>query len=285
MVNGPNRVYVEQQRPAGAVRRPVPRPGACAEHRPADRRRIGRRIDESSPMVDARLRRRQPRQHRHPAAGARRHLHVDPQVRRDGASTSSHLVSYGSLSAPMARALEIFVALPGSTCIISRRHRLGQDDAAERLSRDHRHRRARRHDRGRGRAAAPAAARGAAGDPPGQHRRQGRGHPARPGAERAADAARPDHHRRVRGAEAFDMLQAMNTGHDGSMTTVHANNTRDALGRIENMVMMGSVDLPLARDAPPDRQRRPHHRPGPAHARRRPPDHAGHRNWPAWKAT
>ncbi len=50
----------------------------------------------------------------------------------------------------------------------------------------------------------------------------------------------------ARGAEAFDMLQAMNTGHDGSMTTVHANSARDALGRIEQMVTMNGMDLPLA---------------------------------------
>ena len=48
----------------------------------------------------------------------------------------------------------------------------------------------------------------------------------------------------VRGAEAFDMLQAMNTGHDGSMSTIHANTTRDALTRIENMVQMGNMGLP-----------------------------------------
>lgn len=50
----------------------------------------------------------------------------------------------------------------------------------------------------------------------------------------------------VRGAETFDMLQAMNTGHDGSMTTVHANSARDALGRIEQMVSMMGMELPLA---------------------------------------
>lgn len=49
----------------------------------------------------------------------------------------------------------------------------------------------------------------------------------------------------VRGAEAFDMLQAMNTGHDGSISTVHANSARDALTRVENMVQMGQVNLPL----------------------------------------
>jgi pilus assembly protein CpaF len=48
----------------------------------------------------------------------------------------------------------------------------------------------------------------------------------------------------VRGAEAYDMLQAMNTGHDGSISTVHANTTRDALSRVENMVQMATVNLP-----------------------------------------
>ncbi len=49
----------------------------------------------------------------------------------------------------------------------------------------------------------------------------------------------------VRGGEVIDMLQAMNTGHDGSLTTVHANTPRDALGRLENLVGMGGVSLPV----------------------------------------
>jgi pilus assembly protein CpaF len=49
----------------------------------------------------------------------------------------------------------------------------------------------------------------------------------------------------VRAGEAFDMLQAMNTGHDGSLTTVHANAPRDAMSRIENMVLMAGFDLPV----------------------------------------
>ncbi len=49
----------------------------------------------------------------------------------------------------------------------------------------------------------------------------------------------------TRGGEALDMLQAMNTGHDGSMTTVHANNTRDALGRLEVMIAMAGYDIPM----------------------------------------
>ncbi|MGB1238391.1 MAG: CpaF family protein [Pseudomonadales bacterium] len=48
----------------------------------------------------------------------------------------------------------------------------------------------------------------------------------------------------VRGAEAFEMLQAMNTGHDGSMSTLHANTSRDALVRLENMLLMGQQNLP-----------------------------------------
>ncbi len=49
----------------------------------------------------------------------------------------------------------------------------------------------------------------------------------------------------VRSGEAFDMLQAMNTGHEGSLTTVHANNPRDALARLENMVSMAGLDMPV----------------------------------------
>jgi pilus assembly protein CpaF len=48
----------------------------------------------------------------------------------------------------------------------------------------------------------------------------------------------------VRGGEALDMLQAMNTGHDGSLSTIHANSTRDALARLETMVLMAGLDLP-----------------------------------------
>jgi pilus assembly protein CpaF len=49
----------------------------------------------------------------------------------------------------------------------------------------------------------------------------------------------------VRGSEAFDMLQAMNTGHDGSMCTIHANSARETLTRVENMVQMGQANLPV----------------------------------------
>ena len=49
----------------------------------------------------------------------------------------------------------------------------------------------------------------------------------------------------VRGAEALDMLQAMNTGHDGSLTTLHANSPRDAIARLETMSMMAELEIPL----------------------------------------
>jgi pilus assembly protein CpaF len=49
----------------------------------------------------------------------------------------------------------------------------------------------------------------------------------------------------VRGSEAFDMLQAMNTGHEGSLTTIHANHPRDAISRLENMVSMSNLNIPL----------------------------------------
>jgi pilus assembly protein CpaF len=48
-----------------------------------------------------------------------------------------------------------------------------------------------------------------------------------------------------RGAEALDMLQAMNTGHEGSLTTLHANSPRDALARLETMIMLAGLELPI----------------------------------------
>jgi pilus assembly protein CpaF len=49
----------------------------------------------------------------------------------------------------------------------------------------------------------------------------------------------------TRGDEVIDMLQAMNTGHDGSMTTIHANSARDAVSRLENMIAMAGIEMPL----------------------------------------
>jgi len=49
----------------------------------------------------------------------------------------------------------------------------------------------------------------------------------------------------VRGSEAFDLLQAMNTGHDGSITTIHANNPKDAIKRLETMILMDGLEVPM----------------------------------------
>ena len=82
----------------------------------------------------------------------------------------------------------------------------------------------------------------------------------------------------VRGPEAFDLLQAMNTGHDGSMGTLHANSPREALSRLESMIMMGGYrasDQDHSRD---DLRLDRRHRSGVAPARRLAQDHAHHRS-------
>ena len=74
----------------------------------------------------------------------------------------------------------------------------------------------------------------------------------------------------MRGEEALDMLQAMNTGHDGSLTTVHANTPRDALSTNRNDDRDGRDEPAGARDAPADRRRDPDRRPAVPHGRRHP---------------
>ena len=81
----------------------------------------------------------------------------------------------------------------------------------------------------------------------------------------------------VRGGEALDMLQAMNTGHDGSMTTVHANTPRDALARLETMVLMAGFELPAKAIREQVSSAPEHHHPGGAPERRHPEDRQGHR--------
>ncbi|CAM3704223.1 FHA domain-containing protein [Bordetella sputigena] len=205
---------------------------------------IGRRIDESSPMVDARL-----------ADGSRVNAVVAP-VALKGASLTirkfpqralgmQDLVSRGSLDSSMADFLARCVAgrlnivVSGGTGsgkttllnILSNAIPCGEriitiEDAAElRL----------RHAHVVALEARPA-------------NMEGRGHITIRDLVRNALRMRPD---RIvvgecRGAEAFDMLAAMNTGHEGSLTTLHANSPRDALGRLETMILMAGMDLPLA---------------------------------------
>ncbi len=114
---------------------------------------------------------------------------------------------------------------------------------------------ARRHGRGRRRAAAARRPRRPPRGSARRRRRAGRGHVR--DLVRNALRMRPDRIvvGEVRGREALDMLQAMNTGHEGSLSTCHANSPPDALRRLETMVLMGDVALPLAavRDQVPPR--------------------------------
>ena len=71
-----------------------------------------------------------------------------------------------------------------------------------------------------------------------------------------------------RGEEAFDMLQAMNTGHEGSMATIHANTPRDAISRLEQMIGMAGLPMTIAGDPRPDRRRHPGDRAAVAPVRR-----------------
>ena len=216
---------------------------------------IGRRIDESSPMVDARLK-----------DGSRVNI-VFPPLALDGPYISirkfarqqidfAKLIGFGSLTAQVARVLEV-AGRSRLNVIISGGTGSGKTTLLNALSRLIDHRRARRHHRGRRRTATAAAARGAAWKPARQAWRDAARSPQRD-LVRNALRMRPDRIivGEVRGAEAFDMLQAMNTGHDGSMSTIHANTTRDAVTRIENMVQMGNMGLPCALDPHADRRRR-----------------------------
>ncbi|MFC7473072.1 CpaF family protein [Dankookia sp. GCM10030260] len=242
MVNGHDKVFVEQRGKvvlSGIRFRDNQHLANIAQRIAAA---IGRRIDESSPMVDARL-----------ADGSRVNI-VFPPLAIDGPAVSirkfarrvidfDKLVEFGALSRPMARALQVAarcrlnIVISGGTGsgkttmlnALSRMIDLGErivtvEDAAElQLQQPHVVRLETR--------------------PPSL---EGRGEVTQRDLVRNALRMRPD---RIilgecRGPEAFDMLQAMNTGHDGSMSTVHANTSRDALIRIENMVMMGSFGLP-----------------------------------------
>ncbi len=242
MVNGPNRVFIER---SGKVVQSDTKFRDSAHVANISQRiasAIGRRIDESSPMVDARLK-----------DGSRVNI-VFPPLALDGPYISirkfsrrqidfEKLVGYGSLTQPVARVLEVAgrcrlnVVISGGTgsgktTLMNAMSRLidhGEriitiEDAAElQLQQPHVVRMETR----------PASL-------------EGRGEITQRDLIHNALRMRPDRIivGEVRGSEAFDMLQAMNTGHDGSMSTVHANTTRDAVTRIENMVQMGNMGLP-----------------------------------------
>jgi pilus assembly protein CpaF len=206
--------------------------------------RVGRRIDENSPMVDARL-----------SDGSRVNAVIPPlalagpvlSIRRFGHTPLQveDLMQRGSICREMLQLLEAAVegrmnimisggAGSGKTTLLNNLSRFippGErlvtiEDSAElKLQRKHVVRMETR----------PANAEGA-------------GAVMQRDLVRNALRMRPDRILlgEVRGAEALDMLQAMNTGHEGSLTTIHANDTRDALNRLEVMVSMTGFDLPIS---------------------------------------
>ncbi len=204
--------------------------------------RVGRRIDESSPMVDARL-----------PDGSRVNAIIPPlaidgpimSIRRFSAEPLKlqDLVDFQSMTAPMAEILQglgkskVNILISGGTGsgkttmlnvisgFISHSERIVTvEDAAElQMQQPHIVRLETR--------------------PPNI---EGNGEVTQRALVRNALRMRPDRIilGEVRGAEALDMLQAMNTGHEGSMATIHANTPRDALTRLENMLSMGAAGLP-----------------------------------------
>ncbi len=244
MVNAPDEIFVERNGRLEAT-------GASFTGEDAVRAAIerivaplGRRIDESSPMVDARL-----------PDGSRVNAVIPPLAVRGPAITirrfnrrlfsPADLVANGSLSQPMLDFLAVCVRSrrnvvvsggtgSGKTTLLNLLSNLIEpdqrvvtiEDAAElRLAHAHR---------------VTLEAR-----PPNA---EGRGLVTIRDLVRNALRMRPD---RIivgecRGGEALDMLQAMNTGHDGSLTTVHANSPRDVVSRLETMVLMADVEMPVA---------------------------------------
>ena len=204
---------------------------------------VGRRVDESSPICDARL-----------PDGSRVNV-IAPPLAIDGPTltirkfkkdklTLDQLVRFGAISPEGATILKI-IGRVRCNVVISGGTGSGKTTLLNCLTRYIDARRARHHLRGRGRAAAAAAACRAAGDPPAEPRRARARSPCAT-SSRTACACGPSASSSARCAapKAFDLLQAMNTGHDGSMGTLHANSPREACRRIESMITMGGFSLP-----------------------------------------
>ena len=202
---------------------------------------VGRRVDESQPMVDARL-----------ADGSRVNA-IIPPLAIDGplvsirkfAATPIHmkrLIEFGSITEEMAQLLQAIVSSRRNV-LISGGTGSGKTTLLNALSAyiDDRERIVTIEDSAELQLQQPHVGRLETRPP----NIEGKGEIAQRDLVRNALRMRPDRIivGEVRAGEAFDMLQAMNTGHDGSMTTVHANTPRDALSRIEQMIGMAGLDL------------------------------------------
>jgi pilus assembly protein CpaF len=243
LVNGPFDVFVERR---GKLERTSAR-FRDAQHLVGVAQRIaaaiGRRIDEASPMVDARL-----------ADGSRVNIVLPPLVLNGGtisirkfpkhALTLDTMVRQQNLSPELAHLLQI-AAHSRLNILISGGTGSGKTTLLNAVSQhiDTTERIITIEDAVELRLQQPHVVQMETRPP----NIEGAGHIPQRELVRNALRMRPDRIivGEVRGPEAFDMLQAMNTGHDGSMTTVHANSPRDALYRVENMVMMANLSLPL----------------------------------------
>ncbi|HTH16741.1 MAG TPA: ATPase, T2SS/T4P/T4SS family [Magnetospirillum sp.] len=243
LVNGPDQVFVERHgrleltplkfRDNNHVTNVAQRIAAS----------IGRRVDESSPMVDARL-----------ADGSRVNVVLPPLAIRGTCMsirkfakrnvTLHRMVMQGNLSAQMARVLEVAAACR-SNVIISGGTGSGKTTLMNALSRviDERERIITIEDAAELQLQQPHVV--SLETRP--ESIEGGGAVDQRQLVKNALRMRPDRIilGETRGAEAFDVLQAMNTGHDGSMTTLHANTPRDAITRLESMVLQASANLPL----------------------------------------
>jgi pilus assembly protein CpaF len=204
--------------------------------------RIGRRVDEASPMVDARL-----------PDGSRVNAIIPPlaidgpilSIRRFAAVPlkADNLIELRSMSAEMARFLAA-LSQSRANILISGGTGSGKTTLLNILSGaiPHSERIVTIEDAAELQLQQPHVVRLETRPP----NIEGRGEVAQRALVRNALRMRPDRIilGETRGAEALDMLQAMNTGHEGSMTTVHANTPRDALARLESMIAMAGVDLP-----------------------------------------
>jgi pilus assembly protein CpaF len=241
-VNGPNRTFIER---GGKVEMANIRfrdtqhlANICQRIAAA----VGRRVDESSPMVDARLK-----------DGSRVNIVFMPlaldgpylSIRKFGRKVIdfARLIEFGALTQPVAKILQI-AGRARLNIIISGGTGSGKTTLMNALSRliDPGERIVTVEDAAELQLQQPHVVRMETRPPS----LEGKGEITQRDLVRNALRMRPDRIiiGEVRAGEAFDMLQAMNTGHDGSMSTIHANTTRDALTRVENMVQMGNMGLP-----------------------------------------